>query len=55
MILNNIESQLITVPAIDIIPKNCNINIEGLQKRKLSETGNLESLLKSNTLILMIN
>ena len=44
--LDKIESQLIIVPAIDILSKDCNINIESLQKRKLSETGNLASLLK---------
>ena len=46
MMLDKIESQLIIVPAIDILPKDCNINTESLQKRKLSETANLASLLK---------
>ena len=46
MMLDEIENQLIIVPAIDILPKDCNINIESLQKRKLSKTGNLVSLLK---------
>ena len=46
MMLDEIESQFITVPAIDILPKDCDINVESLQKRRLSETGNLVSLLK---------
>ena len=44
--LDEIENQLIIVPAIFILPNDCNINIESLQKRKLSKTGNLASLLK---------
>ena len=46
MMLDKIESQFITVPAINILPKDCNINVESLQKRRLNETGNLVSLLK---------
>ena len=38
MMLDKIESQLIIVPVIYILPKDCNINIESLKKRKLSET-----------------
>ena len=46
IMLDKTESQFIIVPAIDILPKDCNMNIESLQKRKLSETENLASLLK---------
>ena len=46
MMLDKIESQFITVSATDILPKDCNINVKSLQKRRLSETGNLVSLLK---------
>ena len=46
MMLDKVESQFITVPAINILPKDCNINVESLQKRRLNETGNLVSLLK---------
>ena len=46
IMLDKTESQFVIVPAIDILPKDCNINIESLQKRKLSETENLASLLK---------
>ena len=38
MMLDKIESQLTIVPVIYILPKDCNINIESLKKRKLSET-----------------
>ena len=43
MVLDNIESQLITVPTVDILPKDCTINIQSLQKITLTETGNLAS------------
>ena len=33
MMLDITESRLITVPAIDIISKDCNTNIESLQKK----------------------
>ena len=46
MMLDQIESQFITVSVTDILPKDCNINVKSLQKRRLSETGNLVSLLK---------
>ena len=46
MMLDKVESQFITVPAINILPKDCNINVESLQKRRLNETGNLVSFLK---------
>ena len=34
MIMDNIGSQPITVPATDILPKDCNINIESSQEKK---------------------
>ena len=46
MMLDKNESQLIIVPVIYILRKDCNINIESLKKRKLSETVNIASLLK---------
>lgn len=44
--LNTISSSLVTIPAIDDIPKNCKVaDIEEAQNRRQSETGGLALLL----------
>ena len=49
--LNNLDSQLVCIEAIDEFPKNINVSdsqIDAIKLRKISETGNLESHLNLN-------
>ena len=46
--LNNLDSQLVCIEAIDEFPKDINVSdsqIDAIKLRKISETGNLESQL----------